>query len=70
MVGRIVSTLFISIFLLVTFTVMSEGQDLDDVTIAGKVSDVNGLAIVGVSVTATTIGFSKSKNSIGESNGW
>ncbi|PND66135.1 carboxypeptidase-like regulatory domain-containing protein, partial [Escherichia coli] len=30
-------------------------QDLDDVTITGKVADANGAAIVGASVTATLI---------------
>ena len=30
-------------------------QDLDDVTISGKVTDSNGLAVVGATVTATSV---------------
>lgn len=40
---------------LVIFAVSISAQDLDDVTINGKVSDSNGLAIVGASVTAIRI---------------
>lgn len=35
--------------------VVSFGQDLDDVTISGKITDSNGLAIVGATVTATQV---------------
>jgi hypothetical protein len=38
-----------------TFTVSGFAQDLDDVTISGKVADTNGAAIVGATVTATQI---------------
>lgn len=38
-----------------TFAVSGYAQDLDDVTISGKVADTNGAAIVGATVTATQI---------------
>lgn len=43
--------------LLVFFVVLAvNGQDLDDITISGKIVDSNGLAIVGAAVTATHVG--------------
>ncbi len=43
-----------SLFLLsLFFTINIFSQDLDDVTISGKIVDTNGLAIVGATVTAT-----------------
>jgi hypothetical protein len=44
----------ISIFLLTVVSSVS-GQDLDDVTIAGKITDPNGLAIVGATVKAMLV---------------
>ena len=44
----------LSVFVLSAVLTLS-AQDLDDVTIAGKLTDSNGLAIVGASVTATEI---------------
>jgi len=41
--------------LLFAFSVTGFAQDLDDVTISGKVADSNGAAIVGATVTATQI---------------
>jgi hypothetical protein len=41
--------------LMFTFSISGFAQDLDDVTISGKVADTNGAAIVGASVTATQI---------------
>lgn len=38
--------------ILVVFAVSAAGQDLDDVSISGRVADQNGLAVVGASVTA------------------
>ncbi len=49
---------FTSIFLFLfstTFVTKFSAQDLDDVTISGKVSDSNGLAIVGANITATLL---------------
>lgn len=50
--GRFSSVIFIFILLL-TFNISGFAQDLDDVTISGKVVDSNGLSIVGATVTAT-----------------
>jgi Carboxypeptidase regulatory-like domain/TonB-dependent Receptor Plug Domain/TonB dependent receptor len=50
-IGRL-SLAIISIFLL-AFTVSA--QDLDDVTLTGRVTDSNGLAIVGATVKATLV---------------
>lgn len=41
--------------LAILFNSISFAQDLDDVTISGKISDSNGLAIAGASVAATLI---------------
>lgn len=45
---------FISLFaiVLVAFVFSVSAQDLDDVTIAGRLTDANGLAVVGATVTA------------------
>ena len=55
MFGRILSRVSTLTLLFVCTAVFAFGQDLDDVTIAGKITDSNGLAIVGASVTATSV---------------
>lgn len=53
MFGRIFTSVFaFAVVSLITVS-MAFSQDLDDVTIAGKILDANGLAIVGANVTAT-----------------
>lgn len=49
---------YVARFVLFVVVVCSSafGQDLDDVTISGKIVDSNGLAIPGASITATQIG--------------
>lgn len=42
-------------FLTLTFAIPIFSQDLDDVTISGRISDPNGQSIVGATVTATQI---------------
>ncbi|HEX6279554.1 MAG TPA: carboxypeptidase regulatory-like domain-containing protein, partial [Pyrinomonadaceae bacterium] len=42
--------------LLLLTAVVSYGQDLDDVTISGRITDSNGLAVVGATVTVTDQG--------------
>ncbi|HYO90481.1 MAG TPA: carboxypeptidase-like regulatory domain-containing protein, partial [Pyrinomonadaceae bacterium] len=44
--------LFLSSILLASFTVVARAQDLDDVTITGRVSDETGAVIPGATVTA------------------
>jgi hypothetical protein len=53
--GRLSFSASLLSLLLFTFSVTGFAQDLDDVTISGKVADSNGAAIVGASVTATQI---------------
>ena len=49
--------LLLPLFLLTfIFTTSISAQDLDDVTISGKVTDSNNLAIIGATVTATLAG--------------
>src|SRR6188768_1610795 len=47
-----ISAVILALFIL---TFAAAAQDLDDVTISGKVTDSNGLAVVGASVTASSI---------------
>ncbi len=42
----------IALFLFATFSL---AQDLDDVTVSGKITDPNGLAVVGATVTVTSV---------------
>src|SRR5262245_36177940 len=53
MFGRVLCRVFVFSLVLVAVS-LSFGQDLDDVTIAGKLTDSNGLAVVGATVTATS----------------
>lgn len=55
MFGRIVSRIIISTLLVCAAGIFAAAQDLDDVTITGKVTDSNGLAVVGASVSATSV---------------
>ena len=55
MFGRILSRVFAVTLLLFVFGLMAVAQDLDDVTIGGKVTDANGLAVVGATVTVTSV---------------
>ncbi|MEP6786970.1 MAG: carboxypeptidase regulatory-like domain-containing protein [Acidobacteriota bacterium] len=55
MFGRNLSRIFITTLLLITASIFAAAQDLDDVTITGKVTDANGLAVVGASVSATSV---------------
>ncbi|MEQ1764956.1 MAG: carboxypeptidase regulatory-like domain-containing protein [Pyrinomonadaceae bacterium] len=55
MFGRILSRVSTLTLLFVCSGVFALGQDLDDVTIAGKITDSNGLAVVGATVTATSV---------------
>ena len=52
--GRTLLPIFVFSFLFL-FITNSFAQDLDEVTISGKITDSNGLAIVGATVTATLV---------------
>ena len=53
MFGRIFNRSFALTLVVLVTAIFAFGQDLDDVTITGKVLDPNGLAIVGATVVAT-----------------
>ncbi|MEQ1642176.1 MAG: carboxypeptidase regulatory-like domain-containing protein [Pyrinomonadaceae bacterium] len=55
MFGRILKRVFTLTLLLSAFAAFSIAQDLDDVTIAGRVTDANGLAVVGATITVTSV---------------
>jgi hypothetical protein len=55
MFGRILRRALAPAVIVFALMAVSLGQDLDDVTITGKVTDPNGLVIVGASVMATSI---------------
>lgn len=51
--GRLALSILTILALSAAFSVSA--QDLDDVTISGRITDSNGLAVVGASVTATSV---------------
>lgn len=55
MFGRLAFSAILLSLLSFTFSLTGFAQDLDDVTISGKVTDSNGAAIVGATVVATQI---------------
>ena len=69
MFGRNLSRLCAFTLLLLVCCLASFAQDLDDVTIAGKLTDANGLAVVGGSVTATSIETGESRTVVTSDEG-
>ncbi len=55
MFGRMLSRVFVLSALVGTLCLVSIAQDLDNVSISGRLTDPNGLAVVGGSVTATLV---------------
>ena len=55
MFGRITSLFFKVSLLVVLCSAFSAAQDLDDVTISGRITDSNGLAVVGATITAMRV---------------
>ncbi len=55
MFGRILSRFFAVALVLFALGIAGAAQDLDDVSISGRVADSNGLPIVGATVTATRV---------------
>jgi hypothetical protein len=53
MFGRIISRVPALALCLIAFVLVGAAQDLDTVTVMGKVSDTNGLPVVGATVTVT-----------------
>lgn len=69
MFGKILSRTLAFTFALVIFSVAAMAQDLDDVTISGKVTDSAGLAVVGASVTATLTETGESRTVVTDDDG-
>ncbi len=69
MFGRIVMRIFASALLLFAASLYVAAQDLDDVTIGGKITDSNGLAVVGASVTATSVDTGEPRTVVTDGNG-
>lgn len=69
MFGRILTRSFASVLVLFAASMMAFAQDLDDVTISGKVLDTNGLAIVGANVTATEINTGVDRTAVTDGDG-
>src|ERR1051326_8807675 len=64
--------LLISVFILATFALLpvsGTAQDLDNVTISGKVTDQNGAVIPGASVTATLVATKVDRTVVTDDNG-
>ena len=55
MSGRFLYPAFAVTLMLFALSITAVAQDLDDVTVTGRLSDSNGLAVVGGSVTATSV---------------
>lgn len=53
---------FVLTALVLSFSVLALAQDLDTVSFNGKVADANGLAVVGASVTATSVETGEERN--------
>lgn len=69
MFGRSLSrAIALSLFVLVSGLFVA-AQDLDDVTISGKVTDSNGLSVVGASVTVTSVETGESRTLITDDEG-
>lgn len=62
LLGKLVFSGFFVFFLLILFSASVFAQDLDDVTISGKVVDSNNAPIVGASVTATLVSTNVERN--------
>lgn len=69
MFGRFFTRSFALTLTVLIVAVFSLGQDLDDVTFAGKVLDANGLAIVGATVSATQIETRETRNVVTDGEG-
>ena len=55
MFGRILYRVLVFSLVLFSSALVASAQDLDDVIITGKLTDSNGLAVVGATVAATSV---------------
>jgi len=70
MFGKILPRTLAFTFALVIFSVAAMAQDLDDVTISGKVTDSAGLPVVGATVTATMTETGESRSIVTDGDGF
>ncbi|MFN0141781.1 MAG: carboxypeptidase regulatory-like domain-containing protein [Pyrinomonadaceae bacterium] len=69
MFGRILSRALALTLLIFAFSLFLAAQDLDDVTISGRVTDSNGLAVVGANVTATSVETGEARTLVTDEDG-
>lgn len=69
MFGRILPRAFALTFIVFASSLILTAQDLDDVTIAGMVTDSNGLAVVGATITATSVETGESRTTVTNDGG-
>ena len=69
MFGRILPPVFAFTLFLFAFSMCCIAQDLDDVTFNGKVTDANGLVVVGASVTATSVDTGEARTVVTDDEG-
>lgn len=69
MFGRILSRAVALSFFVLLSVLFIAAQDLDDVTISGRVTDSNGLAVVGASVTVTSVETGESRTLVTNDDG-
>ncbi len=69
MLGKALLRIFAFTFALIVFSMIAVAQDLDDVTFTGKVTDTNGLVVVGASVTATSVNTGETRTVVTDDEG-
>ncbi len=69
MLGKVLLRIFAFTFALIVFSMIAVAQDLDDVTFTGKVTDTNGLVVVGASVTATSVNTGETRTVVTDDEG-
>ena len=69
MFGKVLPRIFAFSFALIIFSLTAVAQDLDDVTFNGKVTDSNGLAVVGAKVTVTSVDTGVSRSVVADDEG-
>lgn len=69
MLGRNLSRIVAFSFLFFSLSLAVISQDLDDVTVNGRLTDSNGLAIVGASVTALSVDTGESRTVVTDDDG-
>ena len=69
MFGRIFTRVFTLGILLSAFAAFSLAQDLDDVTVSGRITDPNGLAVVGATVTVTNVETAETRTATSNDDG-